>query len=90
MEPFGFVRRYGEQRVVVLAALRAGALLFGTERLAPAPEVWGDARLDYDLSGLKPVWGPQSGGARGWRPCSPKRPVAVWAEIRSTLAIPRG
>ncbi len=53
------MRRHGEQGVVVLLALRAGALLFGTDRLAPAAEVWGDARLDYDLAGLKPVWGPR-------------------------------
>ena len=81
VEPFGFMRRHGEQCVVVLLALRAGAQLFGTERLAPAPEVWGEAQLDYDLAGFKPVWGPRESEDTRLASLFGDGPVAVWAKL---------
>jgi (1->4)-alpha-D-glucan 1-alpha-D-glucosylmutase len=80
VEPLGFVRRHGDQAVVALVALRAGALLYGTDRLTPEAEAWGEARLDFDLSGFRPVWAPE--GDRGVKLARAfaETPVAVWVK----------
>ena len=78
VEPFGFVRRCGDKAVVVALALRAGALLFGSERLTPEPEVWGETRLGFDLDGFAPVMGPQASGDPALAEVFARAPVAVW------------
>jgi (1->4)-alpha-D-glucan 1-alpha-D-glucosylmutase len=78
VEPLGFVRRHGDKAVVALVALRAGALLFGTDRLTPEAKVWGGARLDFDLEGFKPVWAPEGGRGLTLARAFAETPVAVW------------
>jgi (1->4)-alpha-D-glucan 1-alpha-D-glucosylmutase len=81
VEPLGFVRRHGDKAVVVLLALRAGAALFASERLSPEPQVWGEARLDFDLTGFRPIWGPEGGAGLRLAAAFADSPVAVWARI---------
>jgi (1->4)-alpha-D-glucan 1-alpha-D-glucosylmutase len=78
VEPLGFVRRHGDQAVVALVALRAGALLYGTDRLTPEAEAWGEARLDFDLSGFRPVWAPEGDRGVTLARVFADTPVAVW------------
>ena len=78
--PLGFVRRHGDKAVVALVALRAGALLFGTDRLTPEAKVWGEARLDFDLGGFRPVWAPEGDRGLTLARAFADTPVAVWVK----------
>jgi (1->4)-alpha-D-glucan 1-alpha-D-glucosylmutase len=81
VEPLGFMRRHGDKAVVVLLALRAGALLFGANRLTPDAKVWGEARLDVDLAGFEPICAPEAGAGMTLARAFADSPVAVWARI---------
>ena len=76
--PFGFVRRHRGKEVVVALALRTGAALFGTGRLTPAADIWGAARLGFDLSGFAPVWGTEGEREPTLAQIFAESPVAVW------------
>ena len=57
VEVLAFRRRHGGRTLVAAMALRVGAPLFGSERLVPPPEVWGDARLNVEQAKYRNVWG---------------------------------
>ncbi|MDE3176383.1 MAG: malto-oligosyltrehalose synthase [Pseudomonadota bacterium] len=55
VETLAFARRHEGQTLVAAVVLRAGAKLYGAGR-RPGPIV-GDARLPFDLTGFRSVWG---------------------------------
>jgi len=57
VDVLAFRRRHEGRTLVAAMALRVGALLFGSERLVPPPEVWGDARLNVEEAKYRRVWG---------------------------------
>lgn len=79
LEVFAFTRRHEGRTLIAAMLLRAGALLYGSTRLVPSPEVWGDARLDVTTAKYRAVW-----GAMGASPGDElagvfaHSPVAVW------------
>jgi (1->4)-alpha-D-glucan 1-alpha-D-glucosylmutase len=58
-----FVRKRGEQAVLVAVALGAGTSLYGTGQIAAPAQTWGDASLAFDAADFEPVWGGAVGGA---------------------------
>jgi (1->4)-alpha-D-glucan 1-alpha-D-glucosylmutase len=56
-EVLAFRRRHEGRTLVAAMALRGGALLFGSKRLVPPPDVWGDARLNVEEAKYRCVWG---------------------------------
>jgi (1->4)-alpha-D-glucan 1-alpha-D-glucosylmutase len=56
-----FMRRRGEETVLAAVALGVGRASLGTGRLIPAPQVWGDARLAFDVSGFASAFGDAKG-----------------------------
>ena len=59
--------------------LRTGARLYGAERLTPAAEVWGEARLPFDTTGYERVCGGVEGGSDlSLAEVFANEPIAVW------------
>ena len=79
--PFGFVRRHEGKAVVAALALRSGRRLFASHSLAPDAEVWGEARLGFDLTGFRPVVAPECGRDPPLARVFADGPVAVWLKV---------
>ena len=73
VETLAFSRRHKGQTLVAAFVLRAGAQLYGAERLEP--KIFGDARMPHDLAGFRTIWG---GGGASLAQTFGAGSVAVW------------
>ncbi len=72
-----FERRHGGQSLRAAMVLRAGARLFGAQRLTPAAKVWGGAKLPFGLEGYARICG---GEGASLAEVFAESPVAVWVK----------